>query len=70
MKKPALLSILVIVAVGVGDLAAKQQSKKIPLIRYLAALDPARESARSEAIWLALRELGHIEGQNIATEYR
>src|SRR4029453_4545566 len=27
-------------------------------------------SARSEAIRLALRERGHIEGQNIATEYR
>ena len=28
------------------------------------------ESTRSEAIRLALRELGHIEGQNIAIEYR
>src|SRR6059036_897796 len=28
------------------------------------------ESARSEAIRLALRELGYIEGQNIAIEYR
>ena len=33
-------------------------------------LDPARESARSEAFRLALRELGYIEGQNIAIEYR
>ena len=29
-----------------------------------------RESTRSEAIRLALRELGYIEGQNIAIEYR
>ena len=29
-----------------------------------------RESTRAEAIRLALRELGYIEGQNIATEYR
>src|SRR5262249_3568662 len=28
------------------------------------------EAARSEGIRLALRELGYIEGQNIATEYR
>ena len=28
------------------------------------------ESARAEAIRLALRELGYIEGQNIAIEYR
>ncbi len=32
--------------------------------------DAATESARAEAIRLALRELGYIEGQNIATEYR
>ena len=31
---------------------------------------PARESTRAEAIRLALRELGYIEGQNIAIEYR
>ena len=28
------------------------------------------ESTRAEAILLALRELGYIEGQNIAIEYR
>ena len=32
--------------------------------------DPATESTRAEAIRLALRELGYIEGQNIAFEYR
>jgi putative ABC transport system substrate-binding protein len=47
-----------------------QQPKKVPRIGYLSSLDPARESARSEAIRLALRELGHMEGQNIAIEYR
>jgi ABC-type uncharacterized transport system substrate-binding protein len=47
-----------------------QQPKKIPRIGYLSTNDPAGESARSEAIRLALRELGYIEGQNIAIEYR
>ena len=47
-----------------------QQPKKIWRIGYLSAADPARESARAEAIRLALRDLGYIEGQNIATEYR
>ncbi len=32
--------------------------------------DPTTESTRSKGIQLALRELGYIEGQNIATEYR
>ena len=47
-----------------------QQPKKVPRIGYLSSSDPARESARAEAIRLALRELGYIEGQNIAIEYR
>src|SRR5215813_14762464 len=50
--------------------AAAQQPKKVPRIGYLTALDPASESFRSERIRQALRELGYIEGQNIATEYR
>ena len=53
-----------------GVEARAQQPKKVPRIGYLSALDPASESARSEAIRLALRELGYIEGQNIAIEYR
>ena len=47
-----------------------QQPKKVPRIGYLSPFDPARDSARAEGIRLALRERGHIEGQNIATEYR
>ena len=50
--------------------ARAQQPKKVPLIGYLSNTDLARESARSEAIRLALRERGYVEGQNIATEYR
>jgi putative tryptophan/tyrosine transport system substrate-binding protein len=47
-----------------------QQPKKIPRIGYLSNTDPAGESTRSEAIRVALRELGYIEGQNIAIDYR
>ena len=53
-----------------ASLAEAQQPKKVPRIGYLSNADPARESARAEAIRLALRERGYIEGQNIATEYR
>ena len=53
-----------------GAWPSAQQPKKVPRIGYLSAGDPASESTRSEAIRLALRELGHIEGQNIAIEYR
>jgi putative tryptophan/tyrosine transport system substrate-binding protein len=50
--------------------AEAQQPKKVPRIGYLSNTDPVGESTRSEAIRLALRELGYIEGQNIAIEYR
>ena len=50
--------------------AQAQQPKKVPRIGYLSSGDPASESTRSEAIRLALRERGYIEGQNIAIEYR
>ena len=50
--------------------ADAQQPKKVTRIGYLSSQDPAHESARAEGILLALRELGYIEGQNIAIEYR
>jgi putative ABC transport system substrate-binding protein len=50
--------------------AEAQQPKKFHRIGYLSSFDRAGESARSEGIWLALRELGYIEGKNIAIEYR
>jgi putative ABC transport system substrate-binding protein len=53
-----------------ASLAHAQQPKKVPRIGYLSSGDPGSDSARAEAIRLALRERGYIEGQNIATEYR
>jgi putative ABC transport system substrate-binding protein len=50
--------------------AEAQQPKKVPRIGYLSQFDTAGESSRAEAIGMALRERGHIEGQNIAIEYR
>ena len=50
--------------------AEAQQPKKIPRIGYLSITDAATDSPRAEGIRLALRELGYIEGQNIAIEYR
>src|SRR5215831_11578856 len=50
--------------------ASAQQPKKVPRIGYLSNNDPARDSARSEGIGLALREIGYVEGQNIAFDYR
>ena len=71
MKKAGLSSILVAVTLlALGVTAEAQQPKKVSRIGYLSTGDAARDSARAQAIRLALRELGHIEGQNIAIEYR
>src|SRR5262245_23334693 len=50
--------------------AEAQQPKKVSRIGYLSNTDPATESTRLDAIRGALRELGYVEGQNIAIEYR
>jgi putative ABC transport system substrate-binding protein len=71
MKKAVVPSILVaVVLLAVGVIAEAQQPKKVPRIGYLAPGDAAGDSIRSEAIRLALRERGYIEGQNIAIEFR
>src|SRR6476659_4078947 len=71
MNMAAVPSILVaVVLLAVGVIAEAQQPKKLPRIGYLTSRAPASDFTRSEAIRVALRELGYIEGQNIATEYR
>src|SRR5262249_3746755 len=71
MERAAVPSILVgVVLVAVAVIAEAQQPKKVPRIGYLSNFDPATESTRIEAVRQALRELGYIEGQNIAFEYR
>jgi putative tryptophan/tyrosine transport system substrate-binding protein len=50
--------------------AEAQQPKNIIRIGYVVAADPATDSARSEAVRVALRELGYIEGQNVVSYYR
>jgi putative ABC transport system substrate-binding protein len=71
MKKASAPSILVaMMLLAVGVTAQAQQPKKVSRIGYLSSFHPASESARSEGIRLALRELGYIEGQNITIEYR
>jgi len=64
------LSVIAFVLVMTGTAVEAQQPKKVARIGYLSAGDAAGDSARSEPIRLALRELGYIEGQNIAIEYR
>ena len=50
--------------------ANAQQPTKVPRIGYLSARDQANDAPRSQGVLLALRELGYVDGQNIAIEYR
>src|SRR6266704_2893431 len=68
MRHKVIAFLLIILTTA--HLAEAQQPKKVPRIGYLSAFEPTTESTRSEAIRLALRELGYIEGENIAIEYR
>jgi putative ABC transport system substrate-binding protein len=70
MRKSLRLLLIFVGLVGCGAIADAQQPKKVPRLGYLSSFDPAGEFARSEGIRLALRERGHIEGQNITIEYR
>jgi putative ABC transport system substrate-binding protein len=70
MSRKFFFWLLATVFLATVSLAQAQQAKNVPRIGYLSQLDPASESFRSEVIRLALRELGYIEGQNIAIEYR
>ena len=68
-KKTTIVSLCALLFALCGSVSA-QQPKKVHRIGYLSTGDSASESARSEAVRLALRDLGYIEGQNIAIEYR
>jgi putative tryptophan/tyrosine transport system substrate-binding protein len=71
MKKAAVPSILVaVVLLALGVIAEAQQPKKVSRIGYLVSSDSITESSRSEGIRQALRDLGYVEGKNIAFEYR
>jgi putative ABC transport system substrate-binding protein len=70
MKKAAVPILVAAVLLALGVIAEAQQPKKVPRIGYLSVVDAATDSARAEGFRLALRDLGYIDGQNIAIEYR
>ena len=62
---------LALAAGAVAPIASfAQQTSKVWRIGYLGVSSPSMESHNLEAFRQGLRELGYIEGQNIAIEYR
>ena len=70
MKKAAVPILVAVILLTVAIVTEAQQPKKVPRIGYLWPGNPTSETTDSEAIRQALRELGYIEGQSIASEYR
>ena len=62
--------VLSVMLLALSVSAQAQQPKKVPRIGYLSSADAANDFPRAEAIRLALRTLGYIEGENIAIDYR
>jgi len=69
IQNPKWLGLLIIALVLVvgGTVARAQQPPKIPRIGYLTAADSSRPY---QAFLQGLRDLGYVEGRNIAIEYR
>jgi putative ABC transport system substrate-binding protein len=70
MSKNAMRLALGAVLFALSFPAHAQQPVKIPRIGVLAGSSSSGESPRVEAFRQGLRDLGHVEGKNIAIEYR
>src|SRR5215471_6388608 len=70
MKPRISLWLMAAIFLATVSLAEAQQPKKVPRIGFLAASSPSYNVTRIEAFRKGLRELGYVEGKNIAIEYR
>ena len=70
MKKKFILAAVAFFVLELGDLAAAQQPQNVARIGFLAAPSRSGMSHLTEAFLQGLRELGYVEGKNIAIEYR
>ena len=70
MKKKIILAAVAFFVLELGDLAAAQQPQNVTRIGFLAAPSRSGMSHLTEAFLQGLREVGYVEGKNIAIEYR
>jgi putative ABC transport system substrate-binding protein len=67
VSKVWLASVIFIASV---NLVEAQQPKRVPLIGFLRSGSAATHASQNEAFRQGLRDLGYMEGKNIAIEYR
>jgi putative ABC transport system substrate-binding protein len=70
MKKAAASILVAVVLLALGVTAEAQQPKKVPRIGLLVPSSASSDSTRRDAFLQGLRDLGYVEGKNIAIEYR
>ena len=70
MRKKIPTWLLASILLATVSLAEAQQRGKVPRIGFLAAPSPSFFSTRMNAFREGLYDLGHVEGKNIAIEYR
>ena len=69
MLRRVVVCLLLAVLLHTGSIGA-QQPKTVPRIGYVGAGSPATAGHHAQAFAQGLRELGYVEGQNIAIENR
>jgi putative ABC transport system substrate-binding protein len=70
MKKARVVSILFLVVLLAVAVIAEAQQAKVPRIAFLAGGSRSGDSLLLETFWQRMKEIGYIEGKNIAAEYR
>lgn len=65
-----MILVFIILILGALLVADAQPPPKVPRIGFQSAAFPSAISARTEAFRQGLRELGYVEGKNIAIEWR
>jgi ABC-type uncharacterized transport system substrate-binding protein len=70
MNKRIVVSFLATLLFVSVHFAEAQQAKKIPRIGLLVPFSASSDSTRRDAFLKGLRDLGYVEGKNIALEYR
>ena len=70
MSRKFIVWLLATVSLTTAFAAEAQQPKKVPRIAFLAGGSSSADSLLLETFWQRMKELGYIEGKNIAAEYR
>jgi putative ABC transport system substrate-binding protein len=70
MKKTAVSSVAVVAVLLAGAVTAEAQQAKIPRVGFLAVLPSRAIATRVEALRQGLRDLGYVDGQNVAFVWR